>query len=195
MVDTIGPMVRGSEEKGRRVELAHVVGGLAGGAVTGFFFGAVGSVLNLGPHLLRWFSWTLAVLAAAALVYDSSHGGKKLGTARQTSAAWKHTLPAGAAAFFNGADLGLGWSTRIYFTSYLVALAAAAGTGHALVGALIGAAFGGARSSLVVMAHRRSRGLLSIDSMAVHRGKIVLLNGAALVQFAVLMALTALAIF
>lgn len=194
MVDTIGPMVREARQRGTRVELAHVIGGVAGGAVTGFIFGALGSFLHLGPHLPRWFSWTLAVLAAAALIYDSSNEGKRLGTRRQTSPAWKHTLPPGAAAFFNGADLGLGWSTRIYFTSYLVALAAAAGTGHALLGALVGAGFGGARSAFVVWAQRRAAGVLSIDSIAGHRRTIVTMNGLALVQFGVLMALTALAI-
>ena len=194
MVDTIGPMVREGKKRARRIELAHVLGGTSGGALTGFFLGAIGSVLDVGPHLPRWFSWALAVSAGAALVYDVSNEGKKVGLARQTPRAWRHVLPSGVAAFFNGADLGLGWSTRIYFTSYLLAMAAAVGTGHALVGASIGAAFGCARAGFVVFAQRRSGGVLSIDSLAQHRPKISVLNALALVQFGVLMALTSLAL-
>ena len=193
MVDTIGPVVR-EERQGRRVEIAHLAGGLAGGALTGFFLGAIGALFNLGPHTPRWFVSALVVMAAAALVYDSSQEGRRVGLARQTPRSWRHVLPAGVAAFFNGLDLGLGWSTRIYFTSYLVAMAAALGTGHAFVGAAIGACFGGGRAAFVVVARLRIHGVLSIDRLAEQRPKIALLNGVALVQFGVVMSLAAFAV-
>jgi hypothetical protein len=128
----------------------------------------------------------VAVVAAAlaAIAVDALHEGKKAGVARQTSRAWRHVLPVRAAAFLNGFDLGLGWSTRIYFTSYVVALLAAVVSAHALGGAAIGAAFGAARALFVVFARRRFDGLLSIDSLAERRGPVVAMNAAALLQFA-----------
>ncbi|HJR45377.1 MAG TPA: hypothetical protein VJ927_07205 [Actinomycetota bacterium] len=185
MVDTIGPMVRGAESRGTRVELAHVGGGLLGGAVTGFLAGALGALFRLGGALDPWATWTMVGAVVVAFAYDSLHEGRKLGLARQTPRAWRHVLPAGAAAFFNGFDLGLGWSTRIYFTSYVVAVAAAVLSGHALAGAAIGASFGAARAGFVVLAQRRSTGALSIDTIAARRGLVSGLNAVALVQFAV----------
>lgn len=184
MIDTIGPMVRASEGRPHRVELAHALGGALGGAVTGFFFGALGAVVGFDDARPAWLVAAVAAAAIAAIPVDALHQGTKAGPARQTPRAWRHVLPARAAAFLNGFDLGLGWSTRIYFMSYVVALLAALLVAHALSGAAIGAAFGATRALFVVFAQRRSEGILSIDSMAGRRGRVVALNTAALFQFA-----------
>lgn len=191
MVDTIGPMVRASDKRGHEIEAAHAVGGALGGASTGFFAGALGAIVGLDDLKPPWLVAGVAVVAIIATFVDGAREGKKLGLARQTPRAWRHLLPARTAAFLNGFDLGLGWSTRIYFTSYAVALLAAVVSAHALAGAAIGAAFGSARALFVVVAHRRSEGVLSIDSIAERRGRAVLLNGAALLQFALVAAFSA----
>lgn len=185
MVDTIGPMVRASEKDAHDVEAAHALGGTLGGASSGFLLGAVGALVGLDDLRPRWLLFAVASLALLVVVVDARHEGKKLGLERQTPRAWRHVLPSRAAAFLNGFDLGLGWSTRIYFLSFAVALAAALVSAHALAGAAIGAAFGGARALFVVFAQRRSNGTLSIDSLAARRGRVVALNSIALLQFAV----------
>lgn len=192
MVDTIGPMVRASAKKAHDVEIAHAVGGALGGATTGFVLGAVGAVAGLDEARPGRLIVAVGVGAVVAAPVDARHEGRKLGLTRQTPRAWRHVLPARAAAFLNGFDLGLGWSTRIYFVSFAVALTAALLSAHALAGAAIGASFGGARALFVVFAQRRSDGSLSIDSIAARRGRIVALNTIALVQFAVVAALAAL---
>ena len=192
MVDTIGPMVRASSSRGARaIEAVHAAGGALGGAATGFLFGALGAIAGLDEVRPAWLTAGLAAVAVAAALVDAVHDGKKLGLARQTPRAWRHVLPARAAAFFNGFDLGLGWSTRIYFLSFAVALLAALVAAHAVAGAAIGAAFGGARALFVVFAQRRSDGALSIDSIAARRGAVVHLNAAALLQFAAVAGLAA----
>lgn len=194
MVDTIGPMVRAGDEDGRSVELAHFAGGALGGALSGFFLGAMGAIAGLDEGRPWGLVAGVAVFAVVAVAIDALHEGRKLGLARQTPRSWRHVLPTGSAAFLNGFDLGLGWSTRIYFVSYAVALVGAVVSAHALAGAAIGGAFGAARALFVVVARRRSDGTLSIDSIAARRGRVLVLNGAALLQFAAVAALTAAAL-
>ena len=185
MVDTIGPMVGGRDDSTRRAGAAHVGGGAAGGALTGVVAGAVGALVSWDERRPGWLLVAVVVAALIAVVVDALHDGKKLGFARQTSRAWRHVLSARVAALLNGFDLGLGWSTRIYFTSYAVALFAAVVSAHALAGAAIGASFGAARALFVVVARQRSGGVLSIDSIAERRTPVVAMNAVALLQFAV----------
>ncbi len=191
MVDTIGPMVRAETAKRRRVEWAHAAGGAFGGATSGFFLAAAGAVVGFDEAGTAWGLGALAALALILLVVDWSHDGRRLGLARQTPRAWAHVLSRGTAAFLNGFDLGLGWSTRIYFTSYVLAMLAALVTAHALVGAAIGACFGAARAVFVVLAQRHSQGVLSIDFLATRRPVARALNAAALLQFALVGGVTA----
>ncbi len=191
MVDTIGPMVRGAVQRAWRVEAAHVGGGALGGATTGFALGALGAIAGFDDRLPDQALLSLAVLAGVSLVVDLLHDGRKFGLSRQTSPAWRHALGPSVAAFLNGFDLGLGWTTRIYFASFGVVMVAALLTAHALVGAAIGASFGAARALFVVAARRRSGGALAIDSLGGRRPRVVGLNGAALAQFGVFATLTA----
>ncbi len=191
MVDTIGPMVRASGPTARAVEIAHAVGGGLGGASTGFVLGALGAVVGLGRSRPVWVVAGIAAVAVASTAVDALHDGRKLGLGRQTPRSWGHSLPARTAAFLNGFDLGLGWSTRIYFVSCAVALLAAFVSAHALAGAAIGASFGAARAGFVVVAQRGADGILSIDSIAARRSRVVALNALALLQFAVVAALVA----
>lgn len=192
MVDTIGPMVRDAERRPRGVEFAHVIGGALGGAATGFVLGAIGAVVGLDRSRPVALIVGIAVIAVVAAVVDAVHEGRKVGLSRQTPRSWRHVLPARAASFLNGFDLGLGWSTRIYFMSYAIASLAALVSAHAFAGAAIVGAFGAGRALFVVVAQRRSDGSLSIDSIAARRGRVVALNTVALVQFAAVAAAVAL---
>ena len=175
MIDTIGPMVRGDTKKASSIRLAHILGGTLGGALTGFALGAVGSFVRTGPLL-----WLTFGVAAVALAWDLAREGKKLGTSRQTPRSWRYLLPPPLVAFLNGFDLGLGWSTRIYFVSYLAAMSAAFATGHALWGALIGASFGGSRAATVAIAEA-TRG--SGGELVPARGSAAAINAVAIAQF------------
>lgn len=176
MVDTIGPMVRSERSEAWPVRAAHVAGGTLGGGLTGFVLGALGSLTGSSTELL----WLIVAAAPVALVWDAIAEGKKLGTARQTPRSWRYLLPFRLVAFLNGFDLGLGWSTRIYFLSYLVAMLAAFASGHALAGAAVGAAFGATRAITVAVIDSRRAGPRSMQGA---RGKVVLANEIALAQF------------
>jgi len=157
--------------------MAHVTGGALGGAVTGFALGALGSIPAGGSELRLWI---VAVAALVALVWDLAAEGKKLGTGRQTPRAWRYLLPPKVVAFLNGFDLGLGWSTRIYFFSYVVAMLAAFATGHALAGAAVGVSFGASRAATVVVLEQW--GANAVELIPARR-PVELLNAAALTQF------------
>lgn len=89
-------------------------------------------------------------------------------------------MPPRIVSFLNGFDLGLGWSTRIYFVSYLAAMTAALATGHVLLGALIGAAFGGGRALTVIVVEA---GQGSGGHLIAARGRAAMFNAVAVAQF------------
>src|SRR5688500_5955518 len=184
MVDAIGPMVRGDRSKAAGIRLAHVAGGARGGGGTGVLLGAGGAFARNG-YLL----WIAVAVAGGALVGGLARDGKTLGTARQAPGSWRSLLPPGVVSFLNGFDLGLGWSTRIYFVSYLAAMTAAFVSGHALWGALIGASFGGSRAATVVLVEAKRR---AGSELVPGRGKAVAINAVAVGQF---LALTLAAVF
>ena len=189
MAETIGPMVDEAARRGSRVRAAHVAGGLLGGVLVG---GAIaGSGLLLGASGPGGDSARILLgLAGGALIYDLVTHGRRLGLARQTPMGWRHTMPPGRASFLHGLDLGTGLSTRIYFASFLVVLAAAALSGNVAAGAAIGAGFGSVRALVAVVAGRRAfeRPTL-IDDLAERRGLVETANAVALVQFGVALAL------
>jgi hypothetical protein len=150
MVETIGPMVRGASDGGKRVKAAHLGGGLLGGATVGFAAGALGAgavAAGASRSALVWFALGVGLLA---LLYDSFGPQTRLGLSRQTPRSWRYLLPHPMTAWLNGYDLGLGWSTRIYFASYFAMPATALVAADPLLGALAGAMFGGARAATVV---------------------------------------------
>ena len=187
MVETIGPMVRGAKSP-RVVEAAHLVGGALGGLASGAAAGALGAAFH-GVSRIRLHGSALvalAVLIAVALVWEMATGGRKLGPGRQTPKAWRHLLRPGEAAFAYGVDLGLGVTTRVYFTSVFVSLGAAFFTGHALVGGLIGGAFGIARSATVVaLVHGAGPEIDESEKLATRTRTVRAVNGIALVQLLV----------
>lgn len=189
MVETIGPMVDEAGRGGPRVRAAHVAGGVLGGALVGGAVGGIGVLLGAdGPG--GGAAWVVLGLAAAALVYDLVTHGRRLGLSRQTPMGWRHTMPPGRASFLYGLDLGTGLSTRIYFASYLVVLAAAAVSGDVVAGAAIGGGFGLVRALVAVLVGRGAfeRPTL-IDDLAERRSFVETANAVALVQFGVALTL------
>jgi len=189
MVETIGPMVDEAGRRGPFVRLAHVAGGLAGGALAGASAAALGILLGAdGPDGKA--RGALVALSAAALVYDALAHGRRLGLGRQTPMGWRHRFSPGTGSFLYGVDLGTGLSTRIYFASFLVALLAAAVSASAWVGAAIGGGFGAVRALVAIVVGRRAQGRPTlIDDLVERRSAIELVNAAALVQFGVAISL------
>ncbi len=155
MVHTIGPMVYGAQTKRKGLQIAtvHVLGSVFGGATTGFFAGVIGYGLKSLTRSSVGGTAVLAVAIAASLVafvreMGTARGG--FGFRRQTPRSWRYLLPDAWTAFLNGFDLGLGWTTRMYFASFPIALAAALLIANPPIGAAIGAIYGGARGGTVV---------------------------------------------
>lgn len=187
MIDTIGPMVDEARRRGVLVRIAHVLGGVTGGAVIGTGVALLG--LALGTEGMEGSTRNVVIgLATIALVYDLFTHGRRLGMSRQTPIGWRDRFSPPLAAFLYGADLGTGASTRIYFASYLVGLTAAAVSAAPLVGAVIGAGFGLARATTVVIVGRRAFASPTlVDDVAERRRLIEALNAAAIVQFGVVL--------
>lgn len=154
MVDTIGPMVRGTPDRRRGIQQAHLVGGALGGLLTGVLVSLSGRLIlqvtgvNSGqrPRLAL-----LAAAVAAAFFFDLNNPGRSIGLHRQTPRAWRYLLPPALTAFLNGFDLGLGWTTRVYYASYVAVVAAMFVTGNVIVGGALGLLFGLSRAGTVVI--------------------------------------------
>ncbi len=175
MVQTIGPMVHGAPGRGRGIESAHVVGGVLGGAVTGLVAGALGAGLRLlaGTPAARPALLAVTGVAVGALLRDLLGRAGSIGSHRQTPRSWRYLLPPSVTAFLNGADLGLGWTTRIYFASFVAAVAAAFVAADPLLGALIGGAFGASRAATAVaLTHSAHGGSATMEEL-IHRRPLV----------------------
>lgn len=85
--------------------------------------------------------------------------------------------------FLYGVDLGLGWSTRIYFASFIAVIAAAATTADPLAGASIGAVFGLSRAVFAALLATNRNDPLFIDSMVARRTTMGRVDAIALLQF------------
>lgn len=190
MVNTIGSMVLAENKRGWTVEVAHIAGGAIGGAITGLLAAALGLALEtLEGHAL--FGLTLAgSLVSIALVAAASDlhllRRRRFGFKRQTPRSWRYLFPARWAAFLNGVDLGLGWSTRVYFVSYGLVVAAAVGLHDARVGVLIGVVFGMSRALFVVVVERLlGFGPARVEALAAKERVVRRLDLAAVGQFVV----------
>jgi hypothetical protein len=187
MVETIGPVV-GGDTSAIKTRFAHVLGGMLGGMTTGFAAGVAGSVAYtlLGaepiPHVILMVALPLLVMV---LVRDSTKEGATLGLRRQTPQSWRYVLPPVWAASLNGFDLGLGWTTRVYFASTFVAIGTAFAHGDPAAGAIVGGAFGLARSATVTLltALPMTASAEGTERIIALRPRVRLANALSLAQF------------
>jgi hypothetical protein len=182
MIEVIGSMVHGRSRTLTPLYW-HCAGGAAGGAMTGLAAGSVGAGLAALPFVYREeMVYPLAVVAAICLGYTLTHTAGSFGLRRQTPRAWG-ALPHPLMMFLYGADLGLGWSTRIYFASFIAVFAAAAATADPLAGASIGAVFGLSRAAFAALLATKRSTPLFIDSMVARRTTMGRVDAIGLLQF------------
>lgn len=179
MVTTIGPMVRRDPNGGWIVAVLHVLGGVIGGAMVGLLAGGIGvAVRSISPFGDEALMWLLIFVIVAAGLRDTFGSARGFGANRQTPQSWAYLLPHRWTSFLHGFDLGLGWSTRIYFASYLVSIVCAMATGSALLGVLLGSLFGIARSSGVILLHKLGEAIprMTVETMVARRQWIGVAN-------------------
>jgi hypothetical protein len=184
MIEVIGSMVHGGSRTLTPL-FWHCAGGAAGGAMTGLAAGSVGTGLAALPFVYRGeMIYPLAVVAAVCLGHTLTRTAGSFGLKRQTPRAWG-ALPRPLMMFLYGADLGLGWSTRIYFASFIAVFAAAAATADPLAGASIGAIFGLSRAVFAAFLATNRSDPLFIDSIVARRKTMGRVDAMALLQFMV----------
>ncbi len=150
MVQSISPVVYGGS---RRVwadaAVAHIVGGAVGGAVVA---AAASALFSLAPALHGGRFGLLIALAVAALLLDSGLFRARIpSSARQVPSRWRRQLGPRRCAFCYGILLGGAFGTRISFALTYVVLVGAGLVLPVWQAAVVGAAFGSARSLIVLL--------------------------------------------
>jgi hypothetical protein len=150
MVQSINPVVYGdSRRTWIDAAAAHIVGGAAGGAIVAATCALVFSLVP-APHSGRF--GLLIALAATALLLDSRLFRARVPSpARQVPSRWRRQLGPRRCAFCYGILLGGAFGTRISFALTYVVLVGAGLVLPVWQAALVGAAFGAARSSIVLL--------------------------------------------
>jgi methylamine utilization protein MauE len=189
MLQTITPVVHG----GRRTRWAgtlalHVVGATASAAVLGAALSGAGLVLGApwGP------AGAAAVAMVAGLYALRELAGIGVGVPdlrRQVPEWWRRWFSPGVAAFLYGLGLGVGFITHLRHGTLVAVAAVAVITGNPVLGALVVAPFGLARSLTVAAAwsardRRSERRLGATLERLAESPAPRLLNGAALVSVA-----------
>ena len=133
------------------------VGAIAGGTLIGGALGLLGSIPAglIGP---RWAVVVLAVVAALGLAFDLRLGGLRVPSPRrQVDEQWLGRYRGWVYGVGFGFQLGLGVVTIVTTSAVYAMLAAAALSGSATTGALIGGAFGAVRAASVLPGGRVRR--------------------------------------
>lgn len=167
MVQTFGTAGRGSRQLTRReraVFVAHLAGGLTGGAATGCVF----AVVSATP--LRWIcAACLALVTVAAVLGDFGVGRDvRSWTTRQVPEHWRRLLGGRTFGFAYGLGLGVGVGTRIASPVVPGALMVAVVVGPPWVVLVAGICFGGVRAATHVSLARLAStrvGLEGIDEL------------------------------
>ena len=194
MVHTIAPAVRRKPTLTgwALVVIPYMAGSILGGAFTGAFVAAVGSVLRrAGPSHIAVLALFIAV-CTVAVIRDMLRPTSVLPSLqRQVPARWRATLPLGYATFLYGIQLGLGWATHVYFGSYYILLGMILLTGNIKTGLLVHATYGLARGAVVLLfpntsADRMDARLMKLGRLRGQAGWISALSGTLAVSVAVI---------
>jgi hypothetical protein len=189
MIAQIGPLVQAGEQK-KKLLIAHIVGGVAGGSAVGAVLGVVavasGSMIHAGT------SFEVAGLAscvAAAGVMDLRRVGKREWITRQTPRGWTCAMGTTPGVLAWGIDLGLGFTTRLPAMSF-VALPLSCIVLHSFgLSVAVMSAYGLARGAGVTAAVVLSRDVARICGTLAVRARLVraVAGLAALITSAVLL--------
>ena len=143
------------------------IGAIGAGALVGAVMGLLGAAVA-GVAGARGAAAALAVLVAAGIATDLRLGGLRLPTVRrQVDDRWLTRYRGWVYGVGFGFQLGLGVVTVVTTSAVYLAFAAAALSGSAAAGALIGGAFGAVRwlSVLPGGSVRRSADLVRMDGL------------------------------
>lgn len=141
----LGFLGRGRIRKALPIGLAHVFGATLGGAATGGLIGWLGTALALPT----WQPWIVGVATIYAFWLTLRRRPMQFGWQRQVPR-WDRTLPPYPRFLLWGVLLGCGLTTPLVSAALLVLLSVQLTTG-ALLGALSGAVFGGARQVVTLL--------------------------------------------
>lgn len=131
MIGQIGPLVQAGS--GRRLLVAHIFGGISGGATSGLVLGTLGSIVVgitaiFGLPVGGAVPWVVAAIGIFGIAVDLTIVTPKFAFQRQTPQSWECALGSTGAAFMWGADLGTGITTRLPRYSLLALIAIAFGS-------------------------------------------------------------------
>src|SRR3954447_23913482 len=142
---------------------AYLLGSAVGGAALGAAFGWVGSRIDLSANERLV---VLGIAVAIGIAFDLRLGGLWLPTThRQVDETWRASFRGWVWGLAFGAQLALGVITVVTTAFVYVTWFAAALSGSAAAGAVVGLAFGLARAlPILTVAHVRTSGqLLGVD--------------------------------
>lgn len=149
MVGTISPLVeRASRTSWYRAAAAYTIGSMSSSVVAGAMLGLLGATIHIRLHVA-----TLVLIGAAALLSltEAMDAGERFHPIhRQTRKHWYAQFGPTRASFMWGADLGVGFTTRVYFLSFWLIVLACLVLGSLTLGTFIFGAYGLGRSLLIL---------------------------------------------
>lgn len=189
MVETITPVVYGGNRRRWLVGVAMMVlGGTVVAGAFGALLGAAGAAFGAPWGAIGFASVTvvaLAYLARETLEINIP----VLAARRQVPEWWRTFFSPHIAAVLYGAGLGIGFFTYLTYGTLVVVAAAALAVGRPMVGILVMAPFGFARTATVLVAH----GAHSSDALGSLVTRLAQFGGTSVVKGANIAALVALA--
>jgi hypothetical protein len=151
MLGSITPLgERGRNRRWGITVTAYVIGSVFGGVAIAGALGRVGVAVGLGGLSATVRLGVLAVAVLVGIAFDLHLGGLRLPTIhRQVNEDWMVRYRSWVYGLGFGVQLGLGVVTIVTTSSIYAMLLAAAMSGSAATGALIGGVFGFARAAIV----------------------------------------------
>lgn len=136
---------------------AYIASSIVGGAIAGWLLAALGAVLRAHTNELSWAT-DVAVLGICGLVgalVDAGIGGLRLPTiGRQVNEEWRYRYRNWIYAIGYGFQIGLGFTTIVTTAAVYATFVAAFLLASPMLGLVVGAWFGLARSASVLTVGR-----------------------------------------
>jgi len=151
MLGSITPLgERGRNRRWGITVTTYVIGSVLGGVAIGGAFGWLGSAAGVGDLSAAVRLGALAVAVVIGIAFDLRLGGLRLPTVhRQVNEDWMVRYRSWVYGLGFGLQLGLGVVTIVTTSAIYAMLLAAALTGSATTGVLIGGVFGFVRAAIV----------------------------------------------